>query len=183
MYSDTPATENAERHAIKLTKRHLVRLFWVLTVPFLFPSALAAEPSLAETVQYIEAKLVAHNEHLANYKAKSFRLNGQTVTCIREDKYNKIEGFSPEDIEELTFKLGDLSTGVVVAAGNYPGGLRVNASCARGACISMHIYDGEVRGNRRESGIKFEVDPDDAKRVQKALIHAIKISGGKEELF
>ncbi len=102
MYPDTPATENAERHAIKLTKRHLVRLFWVLTVPFLFPSALAAEPSLRETVQYIEAKLVAHNERLANYKAKSFRLNGRTVTYISENS---------DIIEELTFKLGDLSTG------------------------------------------------------------------------
>ena len=58
MYSDTPATENAERHATKLTKRHLAKLFWILLVPFLFPSVLAAEPSLAETVQYIEANWI-----------------------------------------------------------------------------------------------------------------------------
>lgn len=173
MYPDTPATENAERHTIKLTKRHLVRLFWVLTVPFLSPSALAAEPSLAETVQYIEAKLVVHNAILANYEAKSFRLNGRTVTYIRGNS---------DIIEELTFKLGDLSTGVVVAASLE--GSRVNASCARGTCISMRIiYDGEVRENRREGGIKFEVDTHDARRVQKALIHAIRISGGKDELF
>ena len=173
MYPDTPATENAERHTIKLTKRHLVRLFWVLTVPFLSPSALAAEPSLAETVQYIEAKLVAHNEIFANYEAKSFRLDGRTVTYISENS---------DIIEERTFKLGDLSTGVVVA--ESLGGSRVNVSCARGTCISMRIiYDGEVRENRREGGIKFEVDTHDAKRVQKALIHAIRISGGKDELF
>ena len=174
MYPDTPATDNAERYVTKLTKRHLAKLFWILLVPFLFPSALAAEPSLAETVQYIEAKLVAQDKGLTNYKARSFRLNGRTVTYIRKTKYGRIE--------RLTFKLGDLSTGAMVEQEAFI--WRVNVTCARGACISNRItYEGEVEEDRKEGGIILEVYRIDVERVQKALIHAIKLSGGKDELF
>lgn len=164
MYPDTPATENAGRHTIKLTKRHLVRLFWVLAVPFLFPSALAAEPSLAETVQYIEAKLTAYNDFWTN-NVKLFILNGRTVTCIKERG------------EELTFKLSDLSTSIRVREAAI--GPAIHVSCARRACVS-HTDDG---GTEIKGGIELPVSPPDVERVQKALSHAIKISGGKDELF
>lgn len=166
MYPDTPATENAERHTIKLTKRHLVRLFWVLAVPFLFPSALAAEPSLAETVQYIEAKLTAYNNFFAN-NVKLFRLNGRTVTCIKERG------------EELTFKLSDLSTSIRVREVDPAIGPAIHVSCARRVCVS-HTDDG---GTEIKGGIELPVSPLDAEKVQKALTHAIRISGGKDELF
>lgn len=160
MYPDTPVTENADQHAIKLTKRHLVGLFWVLTVPFLFPSALAAEPSLAETVQYIEAKITAVGAPVA---VKSFKLNGQAVTCIFEDGL------------EFVFKLSDLSIGV--EQGDLGNVLYV--TCARGACVSK-TFDGKTE---KAGGIWLPVFRHDVERVQKALSHAIRISGGKDELF
>ena len=162
MYPDVPATENAERHAIKLTKRHLVRLFWVLTVLFLFPSVLAAEPSLAETVQYIEAKLSAHDSHM---QARSFRLNGRTVNYIT--KHGR----------RYTFKLDDLSTRVTRMS--WAGDWKIGVSCARGSCILEKKAD-EVE---RTGGIELRASFPDGERVQKALIHAIRISGGKDELF
>lgn len=168
MYPDTPTTENAERRAVKLTKRHLVRLFWVLTVPFLFPSVLAAEPSLAETVQYIEAKITAVEIWGGTWGGKSFRLNGRTVTYITRASSQG----------RYTFKLDALSTGVAVKECGVEN-CTIGISCARGACISQHKGDEKERAG----GIDFLVSRVDAERVQKALTHAIRISGGKDELF
>ena len=171
MYPDTPATENAERHATKLTKRHLVRLFWVLTVPFLFPSVLAAEPSLAETVQYIEAKLRSE---------RTFRLNGGKITSTES------RGLGSRTV--ITFQLGALSTTVGVEKGIGPAEVKI--SCARGKCILCRYFEENDDGDNEEwsretiGGTSFEVQHKiDAERVRKALIHAIKISGGKDELF
>lgn len=176
MYPDTPATENAERHAIKLTKRHLVRLFWVLTVPFLFPSALAAEPSLAETVQYIEAKL---SNVPSSSDSRTFRLNGGKITCTTTSWRAR---------EVITFQLGALSSTVNVVEEGIRDA-KVKISCARGRCISyrylMENDDGDYEEWKRGmmGGTSFKVHQIDAERIQKALIHAIRISGGKEELF
>ena len=181
MYPDTLATENAERHAIKLTKRHLVRLFWVLTVPFLFPSALAAEPSLAETIQYIEAKLsnVPSSGNTSSSDSRTFRLNGGEITCTTTSRWMR---------EVITFQLGALSSTVnVVEEGIRDAEVKI--SCARGRCISYRYLtknddgDYEEWERRMMGGTSFKVHRIDAERIQKALIHAIKISGGKEELF
>ena len=176
MYSDTPTTESAERNAIKLTKRHLVRLFWVLTVPFLFPSVLAAEPSLAETVQYIEAKL--SNIPFRSTESRTFRLNRGKITSTR---------YGYERREVVTFQLGALSSTVDVEKGSTEDEVKI--SCARGRCISYRLLvkdddgDYEERRRRMMGGTSFEVHSIDAERIRKALIHAIRISGGKDELF
>ena len=177
MYSDTPATENAEQHATKLTKRHLVRLFWVLTVPFLFPSVLAAEPSLAETIQYIEAKL--SNIPFSD-DSRTFRLNRGKITSTR---------YKYDERVVVTFQLGALSSTVDVEEGIFSSDKKVKISCARGRCISYRRLrkdddgDYEERERRMMGGMPFEVHSIDAERIRKALIHAIKISGGKDELF
>ena len=168
---DTPATENAERHTTRLTKRYLAKPFWVLLVPFLFPSALAAEPSLAETIQYIEAKISA----VGGYQ-KYFRLNGGIVTYIHT--YD-LDGSA----KTFTFQLGALSTTVDVKSD------AVTVSCTRGVCISSRdVYrdsDGEIENTttRTIGEIDIPVNHKDIERVQKALTHAIKLSGGKDELF
>ena len=176
---DTPATENAERHATKLTKRHLVKSFWVLIVPLLFPSALAAEPSLAETIQYIEAKISA-----TGTRQKYFRLNGGTVNYIKYGVYNSTSTYK--------FQLGALSTTVTLdggTGGEIYGVTYVRASCARGTCISyrrvVRNQDGEIDSttDKIEGAIVLSVKSHDAERVRKALTHAIKLSGGKDELF
>lgn len=182
MHLDTPAAENAEQHATRLTKRHLVKPFWVLLVPFLFPSALAAEPSLAETVQYIEAKISSEDTSGIH----TFRLNGRNITY-------SYRGNSGVRGTTSTFQLGALSTTVDLDIA--PAGKRssVQISCARGACISEESFyisrKGHPTKERREEerrsagGAKFYVLSKDAERVQKALVHAIKLSGGKDELF
>ena len=166
MHLDTPATENAERHATKLTKRHLVKSFWVLIVPFLFPSALAAEPSLAETIQYIEAKI---NE--PDSRQVYFRLNGGNVTFRRD--------YWDGESRTITFQLGALSTTVDA----WERG--VDVSCARGLCISiMRDYPNDDHDTIKTTGeIFIPVKTQDVERVQKALTHAIELSGGKDELF
>ena len=167
---DTPATENAERHVTKLTKRYLMKPFWVLIVPFLFPSALAAEPSLAETIQYIEAK-ISNPTRCQIY----FRLNGGNVTLRRD--------YEGGDSWTITFQLGALSTTVDVKDRGVTG------SCARGLCISIRRDyrgdDGEVEtmSTTTTGKINIPVKPEDVERVRKALTHAIKLSGGKDELF
>ena len=166
---DTPATENAERHAIKLTKRYLMKPFWVLLVPFLFPSALAAEPSLAETIQYIEAKLAANSPPPIR-----FEQTGQNITYWR-DAVNNIPEMT------CTFQLGALSTMVKVE------GRRVMVSCTYGACISKKTRYKSAEGYGPETrtmvgGVTF-YPGSNLERVQKALTHAIKLSGGKDELF
>lgn len=168
---DTPATENAERHATKLTKRYLAKPFWVLLVPFLFPSTLAAEPSLAETIQYIEAKISAVGPN-----QKFFRLNGENVN------YGHIYN-AGRSTWTLTFQLGALSTTVGV------GGETVRVSCTRGACISeryVHLLRSGKIGDtstRTIGEIVIPVRSEDVERVRKALTHAIELSGGKAELF
>ena len=173
---DTPATENAQQHATKLMKRYLVKPFWVLIVPFLFPSVLAAEPSLAETVQYIEAKLSADGGY-----QETFRQIGQNITYRKRNEDNTWG-------ETYTFQLGALSTTVEVKERSGTMLAVITVSCARGACISkreFHVY----RGEREEKslsvgGMSFTVDTNtDARKLQKALTHAIKLSGGKDELF
>ena len=178
---DTPATENAERHVTKLTKRYLMKPFWVLLVPFLFPSALAAEPSLAETVQYIEAKLSSSMPELRI----SFRLNGEYVAyrySLKQGDHNTSVTYNLE----YTFRLDALSTTVTTSGGS------VEISCARGACIrheNNKIFWAEDIGSKREressyiGSLSFSVNSDDVERTQKALTHAIKLSGGKDELF
>ena len=176
MYSDTPATENAEQHATKLTKRHLAKLFWVLTVPFLFPSVLAAEPSLAETIQYIEAKL----SNSPGLERITFRLNGGKITHTSSDYGSR---------EVSTFQLDALSTTVDVEHGDIPKWKEVKISCARGRCISSRSLfkdddgDYEERNRKMIGGMSFEVYSIDAEKIKKALTHAIRISGGKDELF
>ena len=212
---DTPATENAERHATKLTKRHLMKPFWVLLVPFLFPSALAAEPSLAETIQYIETKLKSWKtnyrvfyEGLAGfsgwrYDERTFRLKGQTVTYGFVETHTTHTGEKPATRWEYTFQLSALSSAVRVSSKNiqefYGWGEKrrvsslsqkgqmvgvVQVICARGECISPHFL---VEGKRQKAydqvELIFYVDPYDMERVQKALTHAIELSGGKDELF
>ena len=62
----------------------------------------------------------------------------------------------------------------------------VRISCARKGCISVYGSDvegGEKRGPSQQTILTFYVDPDHTERVQKALTHAIKLSGGKDELF
>ena len=202
---DTPATENAERHATKLTKRYLARPFWVLLVPFSFPSTLAAEPSLAETVAYIDAKLGSWNEtyilagdNIRTYMKsdqKTFRLDGRTAT------YGHVEAvsFSRKTRYEYTFQLSALSTEVAAYSkeaqeifaqppenpDRIVGMVRV--ACARGRCISVHTSSVEGKGEKAKGNdqavLIIRVDPDDVERVQKALTHAIELSGGKDELF
>lgn len=179
MHLDRPATENAEQHATKLTKRYLVKPLWVLIVPFLFPSALAAEPSLAETIQYIEAKISGATD---NGFSSTFRLNGRNIIYRTRAADN-------EWGETYTFQLDVLSTTVDVVKAFHSNAKKheVKVSCARGVCISkksFRIY----RGERREEsvsvgGVSFWVLSMDVERVQKALTHAIKLSGGKDELF
>ena len=182
MHLDTPATENVEQHATKLTKRHLVNPFWVLIVPFLFPSILAAEPSLAETIEYIEAKL--NNEAVDTmYDYTIFRLNGRTVNYITQ-----VGKHLSGDRYEYTFQLSDLSTTVETEQEtsllwNPLSVLRVRATCARGTCVSKSVGGRNSSTTTRQGEIILRVSPGDAERVQKALTHAIKLSGGKDELF
>ena len=213
MHLDTPATENAEQHATKLTKRYLMKSFWVLLVPFLFPSALAAEPSLAETVQYVGAKLASWNEFYA-YRSgadwwnvttvgKEFRLNGQSVTY----SYTEVSthpGGNYTYRREYMFQLSALSTtvaasseevqelhGKILSEARFSGHVSpivgvVRISCARKGCISAvsdDVEKGEKGGPSQQTTLTFYVDPDHTERVQKALTHAIKLSGGKDELF
>ena len=202
---DTPATENAERHATKLTKRYLAKPFWVLLVPLLFPSALAAEPSLAETVAYIDAKLGSWNEkyifaggditwHMTSNQ-KTFRLDGRTATYSHVDA----DSFGTKVRYEYTFQLSALSTEVTAyskeaqeifeqppeSPDRIVGVVRV--ACARGRCISVHTSSVEGKGEKTKGNdqavLIFRVDPDDVERVQRALTHAIELSGGKDELF
>ena len=168
MHLDTPATENVKQHATKLTKRHLMKPFWVLTVPFLFPSTLAAEPSLAETIQYIEAKLNARPSNLTH----TLRLNGQIVTYSHRHEEGSTATY--------TFELGDMSTTVGTKL-EMTDTWRVNVSCARGLCVSFRRNTRNI--NKMRGGVTFHVSTHDAERVQKALVHAIKLSGGKDELF
>ena len=169
MHLDRPATKKAEQHTTKLTKRYLVKPFWVLLVPFLFPSALAAEPSLAETIQYIEAKINATDN-----TPSTFRLSGRNIIY-------RIREADNEWGETYTFQLDALSTTVDVKEHE------VKVSCARGVCISkkrFYIYRGErLEESVSVGSVSFLVLSMDVERVQKALTHAIKLSGGKDELF
>lgn len=84
--------------------------------------------------------------------------------------------------------MGALSSTVNVVEGGL-GDAEVKISCARGRCISyrylMENDDGDYEELKRGmmGGTSFKVHQIDAERIQKALIHAIKLSGGKEELF
>ena len=179
---DIPATENAERHVTRLTKRHLVKPFWILLVPFLFPSALAAEPSLAETVQYIEAKISANK--INRWSHVTFRQIGQNITYKYYD--------SPR-MMTYTFQLGTLSTTVEIRE-NHDKIYEVKASCTRGLCIRVkqkQILDPAEEGDGLErenvvelGGLTFWVTTNNsAGKLRKVLVHAIKLSGGKDELF
>lgn len=109
MHLDRLATEKAEQHATKLTKRRLAKSFLALIVPFLFPLTLAAEPSLAKTVQYIEAKLRNVPRSLGGtfpHHTRTFRLNGGKIT------YTHTNPGSEREVS--TFQLGALSTTVNV---------------------------------------------------------------------
>lgn len=208
MHLDRPATEKAAQYATRLTKRHLVKPFWVLIVPFLFPQALAAEPSLAETIQYIEGKLGSETYVFTpgpeatlrdKYEGKTLKLSGQTVTY----SYNR-SPYPVRDVYcEFTFQLSDLSTTVAafskdvqeIFGKQFDQALfsdryfqilgAVKISCARRKCISLHTtHEGKQSGGLNNlMTLTFYVDPDDVEKVQKALTHAIKLSGGKDELF
>ena len=176
MHLDRLATEKAEQHATKLTKRHLVKPCWILIVPFLFPSTLAAEPSLAETVQYLEVKL--SNASLTT-DTITFRLNGGKITyTITYTGYDQ-DGWR----EVSSFQLGALSTAVDVDPGLINDEVRI--SCARGKCISYRLFDddGDERRRGTTGGMSFMAHKIDSEKIQKALTHAIRISGGKDELF
>ena len=175
MHLDTPATENAEQHATKLAKRHLVKPFWVLIVPFLFPSELAAEPLLAETVQYIDAKVSS----IPSGYTGGFRLNGETAI------YHIYS-----DGETSTFQLGDLSTTPELSPRHIDVGgefsvRTIVARCARRKCVRVTRPETSMRRgvNSIRGEVTFYVLFRDWERVLKALTHAIKLSGGKDELF
>lgn len=178
MHLDTPATENAERHATKLTKRYLAKPFWVLLVPFLFPSTLAAEPSLAETVQYIEAKILTRYRH----HVPTFRLSGRNVIYSHHLQNNRRIKYTD------TFTLDSLSTTIeVVPIDNHPDKVEIVAYCSHSRCVSHNrsmLDSKEIIEIESTAGhISFLIFRRDAERVRKALTHAIKLSGGKDELF
>ena len=178
---DTPVTENAERRVTRLTKRYLAKPFWVLLVPFLFPSTLAAEPSLAETIQYIEAKISANKPHSSHNTHFKFRQIGQNI--IHENHRFPWK-------TTYTFQLGALSTTVEMRGDdNY----EVQVSCALGKCIrvkrekfldSMKGWKEVDLESPERGGLSFWVNTNSsAEKLRKALTHAIELSGGKDELF
>lgn len=187
----------------------IAALMWVL-------EAQSAEPTLKETIEFIDVKLsqcgevdtirqsgiegnfyVTHDEtiktrigvlqsnriyfeaNIHSYKAATLISPTKTIGTISIDSIYRGE-----------VSLRDLSTDVVIE------GTRIVISCSRPECIKVteegikyDMNDEDFNPKRRfqnksnKSVNFFAVCKKNQEKIVKALTHAIKISGGKEELF
>ena len=126
----------------------------------------------------------------------------------RKDRIGESRGYTESTWTSRTkVRLADLSTQVKIApSGNLKTLWIVNAECTEKDCIEsqrinqkeiinyiyLGLYDPSSRTDTIPDGQKhsysssvlFEVcSQEKAERIKKALTHAIKISGGKDELF
>ena len=168
-----------------------------------YTACLAAEPdptpTLEETVTFLNSRLALcdHLKHEIEVKEDKIEVKG-TIRASRTR-----DGLYDVDVHRVTFSLADLSTRVATrdyVAGEWrigvfdpltdePPKFEITISCRMGACIEV-VWDaafgllgGSDRGEKITSYTFFICDDDVKEPVQKALLHAIRISGGKAPLF
>ena len=213
--------------------KRIIMVAVAMTMASFFASerAVYADPTLEETIQYLNTKLgsgcsysipdevttdetsdefyevdyqdgdvthrtsieltaprrIAIKEHIF----KSERYKERRPQCDDCDWEYKRDAF--ESIDTTQVSLNDLFANVTIKKNDYFG-YQILLRCFDGECVTYQIkyrgkYDGEWsawktrRGNSSGFGI-YVCDPKgEGERIRKAFLHAIKISGGKEELF
>lgn len=187
----------------------IAALMWV-------PKAQSAEPTLKETIEYIDTKLSQCGIVETGYYLK--RGNGDKSHLSLTDQYKTKTTVRLLESDEILFeadishemgginhskgiwldnisrsykhigrvRLSDLTANVDIESTGF-----VVFRCSRKDCINVRhigiITDGvdttktDAEGKNSHDG--FSVCDQYQEKVKRALTHAIKISGGKEELF
>ena len=194
--------------------------------------AVHADPTLEETIQYLDKKLGEGCRYTIPGELKTLRISdefweidyqdgavtyGVSVELIsprrivvkeetfQTERYKKrrpecddcdweYKSDALQIIETLEVSLDDLFANVTIRKNDYYG-YYIYSQCFDGKCaISQRKFrgqsEGEWRGwnNMGKEHVKgfgiYICDPKgEGERIRKAFLHAIKISGGKEELF
>lgn len=192
-------------------KRHLVQAV-IVNFAYLLANvsmACAAGPTLQETLDFIQKKLdggcqyripVSGEEdgtvyHRREKDRKLTLLNRDTIVLEKNRRYlsrytgpyRNLDGH----LVSIKFLLSNLTTNVgMKPATKYPSQAAViSINCREEDCIEVRessIDNPSKPAQKRFVASKalFSICPqDNQERIRKALIHAIRISGGKDELF
>ena len=195
------------------TPRALIHQSLISGIVFLFCSSpTSSEPSVEETINYIDAKFGVCGTVIGteNYRADGSDISHvlETTTRIQLLESNRIvieediwQWYLAKNLDGETtldlmkdynytgeVDLQDLVTEVTIG----DGGIRlVRISCMLPGCFDVQGKGtGEKNGEtydmlyeRTESEKLLHVCSEDRERIVKALSHAIRIAGGKDELF
>ena len=164
-----------------------------LAIACLFPTVSVAEPTLTETIAFINgqfAKCSARSTgeiYYATMNTTVELLNGAMIQAKVHITHFGKRGIWSESSRNLRFSLAALSTDVSVKPTD--GYAAIGISCSHPRCIESKRQS--VKTTKRQR-VKTEHYTQDglytcnlqiAEKIQRAFIHAIKISKGKDDLF
>ena len=178
----------------------------IVSVVLISQPAIAQEPSRSDTVAYINSKLSTCGVIKQEISISSYHLRIESAILVTRDvdSSESQQQWYPEDYS-MSVRLEDLSTNVQTEYSEtrfgFKGEVRIN--CAASQCFklpvermnwptgSFNFIGGVVRKEGAAYSLSdpanafrfFLCDPDDVERVNRAFVHLIRVSGGKDELF